>query len=166
MEDFVTVFRSADESAEEDAGAVAEVLKNAGISPSVVDDDAPGVLEGAWEVRVPASESALAEQVIAARHVPEDEFADPDKSHNMDFVTVFNTGDGSHESEAEALLVKGLLESNGIYATVAGEGVPIPSLGWEIRVAQEKEAEARRIIAEARQAGPSAADEAEAETEK
>jgi hypothetical protein len=166
MEELVTVFRSGDESAEEDATAIADLLRNSGISPTLLDDDAPGVLEGVWEVRVAPADAARAEQLIAARDMPQDEFAAPDHSHELDFATVFSSGDGSRESEAEALTVKSLLEANGIYAISAGEGVPIPSLGWEIRVAREHEAEARRIIAEARAAGPSAAEEAEAETEK
>lgn len=166
MEELVTVFRSGDESAEEDATAIADLLNNSGISATLLDDDAPGILEGVWEVRVAPSDAARAEQLIAVRDMPQDEFANPDRSHDLDFVSVFSTGDGSRESEAEALTVKSLLEASGIYAIVAGEGVPIPSLGWEIRVAREHEAEARRVIAEARAAGPSGAEEAEAETEK
>jgi Putative prokaryotic signal transducing protein len=166
MDEFVTVFRSADESAEEDAKAVADVLNAAGISAVIADDDARGVVEGVIEVRVAALDAARAEQEIAARHVPEDEFADPDESHELDYVTVFNTGDGTSESESEALTVKSLLEANGVFAIVSGENVPIPSLGWEIRVAKEHEAEARRIISEARAAGPSGAEEAESETER
>lgn len=166
MEELVTVFRSADESAEEDATAVAELLEDEGISPTLLDDDAPGVPEGTWEVRVAASDRARAERLIAAHHAPQDEFSNPDESHKLDYVNVFNTGDGTDEGQAEALTLKTLLDANGIYALVAGEGVPIPSLGWQVRVARKQAAEARRIIKEARQAGPSAADEAEAETER
>lgn len=164
MEELVTVFRSADESAEQDASAIAELLRNSGISPSLLDDDAPGVPEGVWEVRVPASDGARAEQLIDAQHLPEDEFARPDESRNLDFATVYRSGDGG-ESEAEALTIKSLLAANGIEAVIAGERVPFPNLGWEVRVAKEQAGEARRIIDEARAAGPSAAEEAEAETE-
>lgn len=165
MEELVTVFRSGDESAEEDALAIAETLRDAGISPTVLDDDAPGVTEGVWEVGVPAADSARAEQLIAARHLPEDEFANPDKSHGLDFATVYRSGDGA-ESETEALTIKSLLEANGIEALIAGRTVPFPNLGWEVRVAKEQAVEARAIIAEARANGPSGAEEAEAETER
>src|SRR5579863_2896701 len=106
MEDLVTVFRSGDESAEEDATAVADLLKDAGISPTLLDDDAPGIVEGVGEVRVAPADAARAEQLIAAERMPQDEFADPDHSHGLDFVSVFSTADGSLDSEAEALTVK------------------------------------------------------------
>ena len=57
------------------------------------------------------------------------------------------------------------LEANGIDATIAGQGIPFPNLGWEVRVARERAEEARRIIDEARASGPSGAEEDEAETE-
>ena len=164
MDELVTVFRSADENAEQDAAAIAEVLRDAGISPTLLNDKAPGVPEGAWEVRVPASDSPRAEDLIAARRAPEDEFANPDQSPQLDFATVYSSGDGA-EGEAEALMIQGLLEANGIDAVIAGHGVPFPNLGWEVRVARERAEEARRIIEEARAAGPSGAEEAEAETE-
>ena len=167
MEDLVTVFRSADESAREDATAIAEMLNSDKIPATLLDDDAQGVPEGAWEVRVPASYSNRAEQLIAARPAPEDEFADPDESHELDLVTVFSTADGgTANGEAEALTVQSLLEANGLYAVVAGLQVPLPSLGWEVRVAKEHETEARDIITEARASGPAAADEGEAESER
>ncbi len=165
MEEFVTVFRSGDESAEEDAMAIAETLRDAGISPTVLDDDAPGVPEGVWEVRVAVADRARAEQLIAAEHLPEDEFANPDKSASLDFETVYSSSDGG-ENEAEALTIKGLLEANGIEVLIAGQNAQFPNLGWDVRVAKEHAAEARSIIAEAQAAGPSAAEEAEAESER
>ncbi|HUA85296.1 MAG TPA: DUF2007 domain-containing protein [Bryobacteraceae bacterium] len=165
MDELVTVFRSGDESAEEDAMAIAEILRDAGISPTVLDDDAPGVPEGVWEVRVAAADSARAEQLIAAEHMPEDEFSKPDKSASLDFETVYSTCDGG-ENEAEALTIKSLLESNGIEVVISGQNAQFPNLGWEVRVAREHAAEARNIIADAQAAGPSGAEEAEAETER
>ncbi|HLH40267.1 MAG TPA: DUF2007 domain-containing protein [Bryobacteraceae bacterium] len=164
MDELVTVFRSPDESAEQDASAIAELLREAGISPVVLDDEAPGVPEGVWEVRVPAADSARAEQLIAAWRAPEDEFSSPDRSPELDFITVYSSGDGG-ESESEALTIQSLLKANGIDAEIAGVRGPFPNLAWEVRVAKEHALEARRIIEEARAAGPSAAEEAEAETE-
>src|SRR5262249_31057635 len=44
MDELVTVFRSADEDAETDANEIADSLKSQGISATVLNDDAPGVL--------------------------------------------------------------------------------------------------------------------------
>jgi len=57
MEDLVTVFRAADENAREDATAIAEMLRDAGIAAKLLDDDAPGVPEGVWQVSVPEGDS-------------------------------------------------------------------------------------------------------------
>src|SRR5579885_2049428 len=113
MDELVTVFRSPDESAEQDASAIAELLREAGISPVVLDDEAPGVPEGVWEVRVPAADSARAEQLIAARRAPEPEAAGAGLSPALDLITVYSTGDGG-ESESEALTIQSLLQAAGI----------------------------------------------------
>ena|SRR5215469_11627687 len=165
MEELVTVFRSADENAEEDSTAIAEILEDEGISPTLLDDHAPGVPQGVWEVRVAAADRARAEELIAANLAFEDEFPDPNKLGPLDWATVYKSADGV-ESEAEALTIQSLLKANGIDAMIAGERIPLPNLGWEIRVVRGQEAEARQIIDEARAAGPSAAEEAEAETEQ
>ncbi len=160
----VTVFRSPEKSAAGEAAAIAELLRGAGIPPAVLDDQAPGVPQGVWEVRVPAADSARAEQLIAARRAPEPEAAGAGLSPALDLITVYSTGDGG-ESESEALTIQSLLQAAGIDAEIAGERGPFPNLAWEVRVAREHAAEARRIIEDARAAGPSAAEEAEAETE-
>jgi len=51
--DSITVYRSADTNAEEDAATIRDALISAGLHPEVVDDDTPGVVEGTFEVRVP-----------------------------------------------------------------------------------------------------------------
>ena len=58
---FITVFRSADRSAERDASDTRARLAEAGIDAIVVGDDAPGVVEGSWEIRVPEADRARAE---------------------------------------------------------------------------------------------------------
>ena len=82
----------------------------------------------------------------------------------MDLVTIFRSGDGTLEGEMEAQTVKNLLDAAGIQAVMIGD-VPIPSLSHEVRVPRDVADEARRVIAEARESGPSAAEEAEAESE-
>lgn len=164
MNGSITVFRSADASAAGDAASIAEMLKSSGIEASLLDDTAVGVPAGAWEVRVPQADAPRAEALIAA-NPPQDEFADPDESHDLDLETVFRAGDGTTEQPMEAQSIKNLLDSAGIYSVIMGGDVPIPSLGQEVRVAKEYADEARRVISEARLAGPAAAEEAERESE-
>src|SRR5207248_2748023 len=64
MEHTVTVFRSADLSAEDDVRAVIDMLAAEGIAGTVLDDNSPGVPEGAWEVRVAPDKSAQAEALV------------------------------------------------------------------------------------------------------
>ncbi len=157
--ELVTVFRSADEDAQEQSARVADILKSAGIETAVLDDSAPGVPEGAWEVQVPAADSSRADALLAANPEPQ-----PDESHELDLVTVFESGDGTAEGDIEAMTVKNLLEAAGIQSVLIGD-VPIPSLGPEVRVSRDLAEEARRVISEARVSGAAAADEAEAESE-
>jgi hypothetical protein len=68
--------------------------------------------------------------------------------------------------ETEALLIRGMLESNGVPAFVTGvEGMPspyrLPAREICVQVPLERKVDAERLIAEARAAGPAAADEAE-----
>lgn len=159
--EYVTIFRSADESAEDDATRVAQNLNDAGIPAKVQDDSAPGVPEGAWEVCVAREDSVRADAYIAT-HPLEDEMADPDESHDLDMVTVFRSvGTGT---ESEAMAVKGLLDSAGIPAVIVADA-RWPNLPEHVRAPRAQAAEARRVIAEALVNGPGAADEAEAEGE-
>ncbi len=159
--ELVTIFRSADTDAKEEAAAVAETLQQEGIAPTLVDDSAPGVPEGVWEVRVPPADRARAEELVATMNGEAEE--EIDESHDLDLETVFSTGSGSTE-EMEAQTIQNILQANGIEAVVVG-GTPIPSTGQEVQVAREQAAEARRLIAEALASGPAAADEGEAATE-
>ncbi len=85
--ELVTVFRSADPNAEEQATVARDMLLNAGYDAEVFDDSAPGVPEGAFEVRVPRAQQADAEQLIDTQ---KDFSPEPlDLSHDLDMVTVF-----------------------------------------------------------------------------
>jgi hypothetical protein len=159
MADQVTVFRSADPSAEDDANQVVEMLAREGIVAKLLDDSAPDVPEGAWEVQVSQADAARAEALVNAN--PQAESGD--QSHDLDMVTVFTSADGSTEG-FEAVAVKNLLEANGVEAMVANDS-PLASLSQEVRVAREHVTRAKRLIADAIAAGPAAAEEAERETE-
>ncbi len=161
MDELVTVFRSADEDAEDDANEIADALRAQGITATVLNDDAPGVLEGSWEVRVPPTDVARAESLIAA--MPDG--GEINESPDLDLVTVFSSADGTSTGDMETLTVKNLLEAAGIYAVLVGGQDQIPSLSQQVRVARDRAEEARRIIREARASGSSAAAEAEAESE-
>jgi Putative prokaryotic signal transducing protein len=87
---------------------------------------------------------------------------DVDPSSDVDVVIVFSSS--NHNAEMEATNIRGLLESNGIEAILVGPSV-IPSLEFQVRVQRSTAEEARRLIAEARAAGPEAAAEAEASSE-
>src|SRR4051794_14875543 len=89
---FVTIFRSADENAENDAWGVAELLSAQGFHAEAVDDKTLGVIEGTWEVRVPAAEGPEAEKAaekISFHELDEDALDDEenvDPSHELDLV--------------------------------------------------------------------------------
>ena len=159
----VTVFRSADDSAEEDARAIGEVLAAQGMNPVILDDSAPGVPSGAWEVQVAARFAAEAERLIADTSLPEDELSDVDTSDELDLETVFSAPGGTTQ-EMEANAVASLLESSGIAVVVVGDPV-LPNLAFEVRVAKEHAERARELIAEAQVGGPAAAEAAERATE-
>lgn len=152
----MTVFRSADPTAQEDAAAVLQMLADEGIEGALIDDSSAGVPEGAWEVRVAPENRAQAEALVAKHPDIEDEL---DESHDLDLVTVFQAA--GNTSEMEAMAVKSLLESNGIRAFLMADA-RLPNLPEEVRVPREELTAAKRLIADALAAGPAAADEAEA----
>jgi hypothetical protein len=84
----------------------------------------------------------------------------PDNS--LEMVTLFSSS--NHDAEQEALAIHSLLEASGIPSVVVGPTV-IPSLEFRVEVERGQLEEARRVIEEARAAGPEAADEAEAASE-
>src|SRR5438309_6027110 len=109
--EFITVFRSADESAEEDATEMRERMAEAGIDAIVVGDDAPGVVEGSYEVRVAPTDQARAESIVAAPlPEPEDEADVPEEglSHDLDFVSIFRSQ--GMDAEMEAISIQSVLE--------------------------------------------------------
>ena len=143
-----------DADAKEDAECIVELLADEGIQATLLDDSAQGVPEGVFEVRVPAPDSARAEQIIAENPLPDD-VEEVDPSSELDLVTV-----ASSATELEALSMKNLLESNDIAAVLVGNPV-LPNFPFEVRVARDQAERARILIAEAEKMGPEAAEEAE-----
>ena len=161
--DLVTVYRSMDATAKEDCEVILDILSEEGISAVTVDDSAPGVPEGAYEVRVPASDAARAEKLIDENPLP-DEVEEVDDSSNLDLETVFHIEGSSVTGELQAMSIKNLLESNGIAAVLVGDSV-LPNFPFEVKVAREQAARARKLIEDAERVGPEAAEELEAESE-
>ena len=156
--DLVTVYRSMDADAKEDAECILELLTDEGIQAVMLDDSAPGVPEGVFEVRAPAADAARAEELIA-ENPPADEAEEVDDSPALDQETI-----ASAASEMEAMSIKNLLESNGIAAVLVGDSV-LPNFAFEVRVAHDQADRARILIADAEKTGPEAAEEAERASE-
>ncbi len=152
------MYRSMDPSAKEDAENILEMLTDAGIRAVMLDDSAPGVPEGVFEVQVPAADAARAEELIA-ENPPPDEVEEVDDSAALNLETI-----ASAASEMEAMSIKNLLESNGIAAVLVGDSV-LPNFAFEVRVAHDQAERARILIADAEQVGPAAAEEAERASE-
>lgn len=147
-----------DPSAKEDAENILEMLTDAGIRAVMLDDSAPGVPEGVFEVQVPAADAARAEELVAENPQP-DEVEEVDDSAALNLETI-----ASAASEMEATSIKNFLESNGIAAVLVGDSV-LPNFAFEVRVAHDQAESARILIADAEQVGPAAAEEAERASE-
>ena len=158
LADLVTVFRSMDLTAKDDSEAVVEMLRGEGLNPVILDDSAPGVPAGTYEVRTPANEAARAEELIAEIPPPgETELVDD--SAALDLETIYHS-EGNATAEIEAMGIKQVLAASGIEAVIVGDAV-LPNMPFEVRVARELVEEAKRVLADAERSGPADADEAE-----
>jgi hypothetical protein len=157
-----TVYRSADATGKQDASAVRNLLVQHGLDAQLLgDDDAVGVVEGSWEVRVQPQQAAEAEALIA--NVDGDSLASADPSSELDMVTIAELQGVS--GEMEAIGMRTILDANGVNTVVVGAS-SIPSLAFMVQVSREDVERAQTILAEAQAAGPQAALEAERETEE
>ena len=159
--EFITVYRSMDANAKEDCETIVDVLKAQGIDAIMLDDSAPGVPEGTFEVQVRAADASRAEETIAENPLP-DEVEQVDDSPDLDIETVLHAEGAA--AEVEALSVKNMLESNGIAAVLVGNSV-LPNMPFEVRVAREHAERARQLIEEAEAQGSAAAEEEAQESE-
>ena len=159
--ELVTIFRSADLTADDDAAELRETLLEQGLHPTIVRDDVPGVVTGTVEVRVPRSEVSEAETIVADSLSPAADEVNP--SHTLDQETVFSATGTT--AEMEATNIKAILDANGIESVLVGSS-SLPTLPFEVQVARDHVERARQVIDEARAAGPAAAEEAEQATEQ
>jgi hypothetical protein len=159
-QDLVTVYRSADSDADQDAEAMLNYLAAQGLHPTIVDDNALGVVPGSYEVRVPAAEAALAETLVNNFDPDRPQPADP--SAELDMVPIASMMGAT--GEMEAMGIKSVLDAAGIPNVLIG-GSTLPNLEFHVRVAQSDVAQAKAVLAEAEAAGPAAAVEGERESE-
>ncbi len=96
--DLVTVYRSADSDADQDAEAMLNYLAANGMHPTIVDDSAVGVVPGSYEVRVPASEASAAERLVSSFDPDAPQPADP--SAELDMVPIASMMGATGEMEA------------------------------------------------------------------
>lgn len=82
-------------------------------------------------------------------------------SHALDMVALYDSS--TVDAEMEADVIRGVLDSSGIPSLLKRAG-PFP-LAFQVLVPRGKVQEARRLLDEARAAGPEAAAEAERATE-
>jgi len=94
--------------------------------------------------------------------MPEDDRDTVDTSPDLDLVTLFSSS--AHDAEMEAMNIHGMLQANGISAVLMGPST-IPSLEFQVQVPRASLADATRMLEEAREAGPEAAEEAESASE-
>jgi hypothetical protein len=83
-------------------------------------------------------------------------------SHALDMVPLYDSS--TVDAEMEADVIRGVLDSNGIPSLVKRAG-PFP-LYFQVLVPRGKVGDAKRLLDEARAAGPEAAAEAERATEE
>jgi hypothetical protein len=154
--DFVTIYRSADADAENDATKVRNYLAENGLHPVVFDDETPGVVQGSCEVRVPGAEAPQAESLLANFDADSTEPADP--SAELDTVPIVSMMGAT--GEIEAMGVKSVLDAAGIPSVLIGDST-LPNLEFHVRVARTDVEQARAVLAEAEAGGPAAAAEAQ-----
>ncbi len=85
-----------------------------------------------------------------------------DTSHDLDLAPFFSSS--THDAEMEAMSIHAILQANGIPSVLVGTS-QIPSLEFQVQVPRANLADAERAVAEARAAGPEAAEEAEKASE-
>jgi Putative prokaryotic signal transducing protein len=149
-----------DTNAKRDCEILFDLLRTRGIPAVVLDDSAEGIVEGTFEVRVPAHDAAKAERLLREHPLPDD-FERVDPSSKLDIETVFHAEGSGPLAEMQAMGVKNLLESNGIAAILFGDSV-LPNMPFEVKVARENAERASRLIAEAES---SAAEAGESDSE-
>ncbi|MBS1827111.1 MAG: hypothetical protein JST93_17470 [Acidobacteria bacterium] len=83
---------------------------------------------------------------------------EPDTSHDLDLVPVFEAL--GTEAEMEAIAIHSILQASEIQAVLVGSS-SLPNLPFQVKVPQDQVEQAQACLKEAAAAGPAAADEAQ-----
>jgi hypothetical protein len=158
--ELVTAYRSADADADRDAAKVRAYLAANGINAVIYNDEQPGVVQGSCEVRVSTADLPQAESLLTAYDPDAPLQADP--SPELDMVTL--TERMGATGEMEVMGIKSVLDAAGIEAFIIGDSA-LPNLSFQIQVSRSNVEAAKQVLAEAEEAGPAAAAEAERESE-
>lgn len=158
--EWVVVFRSMDSSAHGDAREVLEVLGEAGFDAELLDDSGADAPPGSYSVRVPARDEAAALAALKAAADGQTPAEAGDPSGSMDLVTIFEGQ--STTAELEAMSIEAVLKANGVPCVVQSAS-EIPTLPFEVLVPKRDAERALALLAEARAAGPEAAEQAQAD---
>ena len=156
--EWVIVFRSMDASAHEDAQEAQALLSEAGLTAEIIDDSDEDAPPGSYAVRVPPHHEAAALGKLRAAAAEEAEPAIGDPSSAMDLEEIYE-GQGT-TAEIEAMSIEAVLKANGIPCVVQGAS-EIPTLPFAVLVPQRDVERAKAVLAEAKAAGPAAADAAQ-----
>lgn len=159
----VTVYRSMETDAKADCETILQLLVDEGLSPEMLDDTAPGVPEGVYEVLVPVAQAERAGEIIDDNPLPGD-VEEVDDAHELDLETIYHS-EASTMAEVEATGIKNVLDASGIDAIIVGDSV-LPNFPFEVKVAREHVERARQVLAEAELCGPAGAAEAELQSER
>lgn len=158
--DLVTVYRSADSDADQDAAAMQRYLVANGLGAVIFSDENPGVVQGSCEVRVPAAQVADAETLVAG--YDPDAPVEVDPSPELDMVTLVSRMGAT--GEMEVIGIKSVLDAAEIPCVIIGDST-LPNLSFQVQVAQADVVRAQEVLAEAEAAGPAAAAAAQQESE-
>jgi hypothetical protein len=152
-DDHITVFSSADHTANEDRQMVPQHLVTEGLHPSLPEEPAANLGELRLGVQVPLREAEYAKVAVAnGSHTDQ-----PNSRILGDQETVFRA-QNSITAEVEAFGIVALLESSGVAAVIVGDH-NLPNMPLEVRVESQHAPYARRLIAEANEAQKSVSPE-------
>lgn len=152
--EMVTVFRSAEDGAQDEAANIVEMLAEAGLNAMLLTEEYPGVLPGSVEVRVPQTEEEQALDLIDAQA---GQTIEGSASHGFDLVELYR-GAGT-SGEVEAVSIRAVLDANHIPSVLIGS-TQMPNLPFRVMVPQVFAEAAQQVLDEAVAAGPAAADAA------
>ncbi len=150
--EMVTVFRSGDPSATDEASAIVDLLADAGLNAMLLTDEYPGVLHGTVEVRVPAEEEEAALDAIDAQSSGSTEGS---PSHGYDLVELYR-GQGT-TGEVEAVSIRAVLDANHVPNVLIGS-MQLPNLPFRVMVPLIFVETAQQVLDEAENAGTAAAE--------